>query len=209
MRHWIAASLGFGALLATGVASANDYNETSGDLSNTFSAPTALTVSSGTNNITGTTVTTSGVTDRDYFRITVPAGSVLSSVNLVSFSGTKSFIGIVKGTAFPKDGTTIAAGDLFGYVHFIPSLVGTNILDDMGIGAGAQGFTGSLGPGDYSFWIQETSSTAVNYQVSLVLSPAVPALPAPFGALLGASLGVAGVMLLGRGVKNRVTRSAA
>lgn len=133
----------------------------------------------------------------------MPNGTVLSTVNLVAFSGTTSFIGMVRGTAFPKDGATIGASDLLGYVHMTSSLVGTNILDNMGLGAGSQGFVGSLGAGDYSFWIQETGSTAVNYQVSFVLSSAVPALPAPFGALLGAGLGAAGVMLLGRSVRNR------
>jgi hypothetical protein len=184
-------------LLLASAAKADDYNDVTTDLSNSFSAPTLINLTSGANTITGRTGTSSGSIDLDYFRVHVPAGSRLVAINLLAFDGTRSFIGVERGTTFTDPATTTTA-NLLGWVHIVPSLVGSDILDDMGRGAGAQGFTGSLGEGDYSFWIQENSTPVVNYQIALVVSPGVPALPAPFGALLWAGLGACGIVLVAR-----------
>jgi hypothetical protein len=190
---------GLGVLSVAGVASADDYNDVTNDLSNSFAAPTFINLTNGTNTITGTTGTGSGSVDLDYFRVHVPPGGKLTAINLVAYDGTRSFIGVESGTTFTDPNTTTQA-NLLGWVHFTPSLVGTDILDDMGRGAGAQDFTEPLGPGDYSFWIQENSTPLVHYTMSLVLSvpPPVPALPTPFGALLWAGFGLGGVALLAR-----------
>jgi hypothetical protein len=63
----------------------------------------------------------------------------------------------------------------------------------MGVGASAQGFSGPLGPGNYSFWLQENGTAVVNYQLDLALtqdaSPArTPATPWLFAAALALGL---------------------
>jgi hypothetical protein len=197
-RAWAAA--GLSAFLVTGVAIADDYDETAGDLSNVASAPTLVNLTSGGNKITGTTGTGSGSVDLDYFRVNVPAGMKLVAIDLLSYDGpSQSFIGVERGTAFTDAASTSANPRLLlGYTHFNSSMIGTDVLDDIGAGAGSQGFTGPLGPGDYSFWIQENSTPVVHYQFSLMLSTGVPALPAPFGVLLFAGLGLGGVALFAR-----------
>jgi hypothetical protein len=187
-----------GAMLVTSIASADDYNDVTSDLSNAFGAPTNINLTNGTNTITGQTGTASGSIDLDFFHVHVPTGSKLVAINLVSFDGTRSFIGMERGTTFSDPNSPTIQSSLLGWVHITPSLVGTDILDDMGRGAGAQDFTEPLGEGDYSFWIQENSTPVVNYKIALVVSSPVPAMPAPFGVLLWAGLGAGGVVLLAR-----------
>jgi hypothetical protein len=196
MHKIVGVLMGTGLLLVAFGVSANDYDDVASDLSNAFGSPTPVPLSFGANVIRGTTGTQNGL-DRDYFRITVPAGAKLTSLDLVAFDGTRSFIGVETGTVFTDPNTT-AQSNLLGWVHFTPSLVGTNILDDMAAGAGAQGFTGPLPAGDYSFWIQENGTPLVSYTLRLTLAaatPAVPALPAPFGTLLLVGLGLGGLAL--------------
>ena len=197
------------SVLVTSVAHATTFNDVASDLSNSFAAPSVLNLSAGSNLITGRTGTQAGI-DRDYFTITVPAGFRLSAINLVATDvPSLSFLGVENGTAFSNPATTTPA-QLLGYVHFGQSLVGTNILDDIGLGAGAQGFSGPLNAGTYSFWLQENSTPVVNYQIDLTLSPAAaapaPALPGAIGALILAGvLGVLGMRL----VRNQVQPLAA
>jgi hypothetical protein len=55
--------------------------------------------------------------------------------------------------------TTTAAG-LLGWTHYQSSDIGTNILDDIGVAKnGSTGFSGPLGAGTYSVWLQEISPT--------------------------------------------------
>lgn len=164
-------------VLVTSVAHATPFNDVSSDLSNSFASPTVLPLTVGSNLVTGRTGTQAGI-DRDYFTITVPNGFRLTAINLVSTDvPSLSFFGLENGAIFTNPATT-APAQLLGYVHFGQSLVGTNILDDMGAGSGAQGFTGPLAAGTYSFWLQENSTPVVNYQIDLILA-AAPAAPAP------------------------------
>lgn len=173
--------------LAAGPAAAVVVHDESihGDVSNDRLSPTAYVLSSGTNSLLATSV--SG--DREYVRFTVPAGFQLSQVVLASYAGIDgtAFIGVQAGSTLtePPTGTNVA--NLLGWTHFGPGPgnVGTDILDNIGVGAGAIGFTGSLSAGDYTFWIQQTGANAATYQMDFVVVPA----PAAAGLL-----GLAGVL---------------
>ncbi len=151
-----------------------------GDLSNDRADPTGpLLLLLGSNLISGTTV----AGDRDYVTLTVPVGLQLSQVIPTFFDGDDlAFIGVEAGDEVTTDPTAGDPSALLGWTHFGPTEgnVGTNILDDMGMGGGAIGFTGPLPAGNYSFWIQETSGIAVNYTLDFIVSE----IPAPAGIAL-------------------------
>ena len=181
------------AAVAPGLARA-DYSESvNGDLSGNRNAPTLIPVALGSNVVTATSI----AGDLEYFRIVVPAGQRLSALNLNSFgSGNLSFIAIQSGTVFTEPPTGTNPANLLGYAHFGASLVGTDILDNMGSQTGTIGFIPPLPAGSYVFWSQETSaSTPSNYALNLVITstaPPVPALPSthlPVLALLFALVG--------------------
>jgi hypothetical protein len=163
---------------------------TDGDLSNAFSAPTPLpALAVGSNTLTGTTV----VGDRDYFTIVVPSGAVLSQITLTAFSQPfdLAFLAIQNGSVITESPTAPNVANLLGWVHPGASMLGTNILDDLALGTGAQGFTPPLGPGTYSFWLQQTGSAVIGYGFDFVV------VPEPTAAALLA-LGLLGLLFVGR-----------
>jgi len=181
-------------VLFTGSAIGTTYTEgTNGDLGNVGTSPTNVTLTNGSNLITGSTV--SG--DRDYLHVTLPGGSSLSQILLNSYSAADlSFMGVQSGTQVTVDPTAGTATGLIGWTHFGPALVGTNILDDVGAGNtnGATGFTPPLTGSDYSFWIQQTGATLTNYQFDFVVVPEPSAV---------AMLVLAGGWLLPRRTRNK------
>jgi hypothetical protein len=175
-------------------ARADNYNESiDGDLSNNRLAPTVIALDPGANTVTATSV----AGDPEYYTINVPSGYSLSAVTLVSYvsADALAFVGIQSGTMFTEPPTGTNVTQLLGYTHFGTGngTVGTDILDNMGAGAGAIGFVGALGAGDYTMWSQQTgaSSTtyALEYQLTAVPAP-VPALSASVAFLLCAGLGL-------------------
>lgn len=160
-------------LVISPVATRTLYSEiVSGDLSGDLTAPTVLTTTVGGNIVSA--VSTQG--DREYFRVAVPTGHALEAIFLNSYASAdeKAFIAIQTGESFtePPTGTNVA--NLLGYTHFGPSVeaVGSNILDNLGIGAGAIGFSGSLPSGTYTFWTQQTGASPTSYTLNLVVVPA-------------------------------------
>jgi hypothetical protein len=158
------------------------YNEAvSPDLSNSGLTPTVLgPLSFGSNEIFGTTGRQNGVVDRDYFTITVPPNSVLTA--LIVLPGTqsagtlsRSFIGVEEGPQVTLPTNATSAADLLGWHHYSPADIDLDILPEMGIPAnGSTGFTPPLGPGTYSFWVQELSPGTFPYGFDLQLNPVVP-----------------------------------
>lgn len=149
------------------------YDEgTDGDLSDSGLSPTALTFGSRENTVTGTTGATNGV-DRDYFAITVPAGFELSSIVLEGYDAGfgQSFIGVSQGSTMTVDPEANDPTGLLGYMLFGAVHLDTNVIDTIGTGSGATGFSGPLPSGDYTFWIQETAGIDVNYRFNFVYRP--------------------------------------
>jgi hypothetical protein len=180
--------------LAAAPAWAVIYNEgTSGDLSNNQLAPTPLTLSLGTNSVIGTV---GGSDQRDWIVWTVPPGMKLASYINVAYAGTdqQGFTGFQVGSTFPGDPMT--AGSYAGYSHFgtgamngsgangvnngnALTTVGVDLFSvkympnnnpSGGTAAGSTGFTPPLGPGTYTFLIQQ-DGTSINYQFNLNVVP--------------------------------------
>jgi PEP-CTERM motif len=172
-------ALGFAAQVSATVI----YNEaTSGDFSGSGLTPTSLgALSVGSNQILGSTGTTAGVTDRDYFVISIPNGRQLAAI--VEAAGTQSgnlsFIGLQSGPLFTIPTNATTADGLLGWWHYSPADIGTNVLADMSIPSrGSSGFSVPLGPGTYAFWVQDTSpgTFAYGFDLQVVPEPATYAL---------------------------------
>jgi hypothetical protein len=158
------------ALAAAGSASAATvWDETaSGDLSDDGLQPTALVVSTGSNEIHGSVGNAGQGIDRDYFRFAVPEGAVLKSLVLLgdtSVSGSASFIAVQAGPQVTVSPTGAGSEQLLGFMHYGIDLVGNDLLPAMGIAAPLPG-------GVYSFWVQETGGP-VAYGIDLTIA-AVP-----------------------------------
>jgi hypothetical protein len=163
---------------------------TNGDLSNDRLFPTLFTLDIGVNTLTGTTI----AGDLDYLTFNIPSGFEFQSFTLNSYTGTgtltQSFVGIQSGTTFTVTPASATPDALLGYTHFGPAGAQGEILDNIGTGAGAMGFTPPLPAGDYTFWIQETSGTARNYSFNITVS----AVPEPtVWSLCVLGIGVAGI----------------
>jgi hypothetical protein len=171
-------------------ASAAIYNEPGeGDLSGTASSPTPFTVVWPDNSIIGTVGAATG-DFQDFIRITVPNGLQLNSFVHTSYAGTdqQGFVGFQVGSTFV--GSTFEPGSYAGYAHFgtgatnpgvnggaPTTTVGQNLLPPPymadnsagGTAAGATGFTLPLGPGTYTFLIQQAGGN-VSYRFDLAVS---------------------------------------
>lgn len=169
-----------------------DFDESvSGDLSGDQSMPTSLGVlAEGTTTVAGSTAPVP--IDQDFFSFEILPGTALGSITLANYDGPfggGSFIAIVSGVGFSTltDPSGYLGNALIGTQA--GSLQGEDILDDMGVTAfGGIGFTGALGPGEYTIWYQETAGdTDYTFELNVI--------PAP-GAL--AFLGLAGVASMRR-----------
>jgi hypothetical protein len=205
MRRAMSVTLvGAGILYSSGAWGTTYSESASGDLSGNRLVPTPIVLTVGSNPITATSA--SG--DLEYFRLTVPVGFRLSAINVTSSTSTSlSFIAVQRGDTFTTDPAGAAANPmlLLGWAHFGPGngTVGTNILDDMGVGGGAAGFVPPLGAGNYTFWSQETSAVPSTYSLDFVVTASPAAVPIPRKSLAFLALGLAtiGVVRLRRGSK--------
>jgi hypothetical protein len=168
------------------LAQAADYIETlQGELSDDRLNPSFLALTYGAvganglagNNIVSGTVGRSaitGVIDRDYLHIVVPAGFVLSELrvgNQTNVGGTASFIGIATGSVMPVLPTASNAAGLLGYKLYNAADLTQNILDDMAVSDnGPSGFASVLGAGDYTLWVQELATGNFNYRFNLIIA---------------------------------------
>ena len=181
------------ALLAAVPAKATVYREAVlGDLSNNPAAPTALTLTPGSNSVIGTVngFPPGGTDPQDWVSFTIPTGFVMTSYVNAKYvsSDPQGFTGFQFGSSF--------SGDVFdplsyaGYAHFgtgaqnpdgsLPpsSTVGVDLLPlmaDPSFAPGTSGFTPPLGPGTYTFLIQQGDPVTTGYRFNMtVRSVSVP-----------------------------------
>lgn len=163
------------SLLAMPVAALDHDEASDGDLSDDAGAPTALAFTAGANNVTGT-VFNSGTDDRDFLTFTVPAGASLIDMNLTAYTPDNlGFLAVNAGTTsfVPSAGT---AGNFLAGIHPSSGDVGTDLLTLLECCSvtGNSLAAASLGPGDYSVVIQQTSAITTSYSIEFVLQASVP-----------------------------------
>ena len=185
MSRHVSLSLWAALVLPFGTASAVNWNElTDGDLSDDGNLPTFISFTDEHNIIEGTMGFDGFSIDRDIWTFTIASGYELTAIDLVSYSAPSSGIDSFMAIA---SGSTINTGD--SSLHLSNALwteapVGnTNLLALLEAGPefGGLGFTGTLGAGTYTFWVQETSEE-IQYCIDFVVTP-VP-VPEPGSALL-------------------------
>jgi hypothetical protein len=163
------------ALFSTGATAAGYFESKSGDLSDSGLTPTFVKLRVGNSTIDGDDGVAAGVIDRDYFRIKIGTGQRLNSIILqpqTRVGGTFSFIGVQKGKQVTVDPNGGSAAGLLGWDHYSAADVGVDLLPRICTGAGAKGCTPPLGPGNYSFWVQDTATCACHYRFTFNVTAA-------------------------------------
>jgi hypothetical protein len=175
---------------SSGALAATAWDESvQGDLSNDGLNPTAVTFTSGSNQVLGTAGNAGSGVDRDYFKITVPPGQQLSSITPLvgtTVSGSVSFIGVQAGPQLTVSPSGAGSEALLGWTHYGPGDINHDIL---------RFISGPLPEGTYSFWVQDTAGP-VTYAFDFEITPLGNAGDAPLPlwavvALGSALLGVA------------------
>ena len=113
-----------------------------------------------------------------FFTFTIAEGDELSAIILDDWISNDDlgFLGVVTGDYFSVDPANPDITQLLGYVHHGETFVGEDILPAMGQGPGSIGFTGALGPGDYSFWIRQGGAELTTQDLNFVVTPTPGAL---------------------------------
>ena len=200
------------ALLAAVPAKATVYREAVlGDLSNNPAAPTALTLTPGSNSVIGTVAgfpQFGGTDPQDWVSFTIPTGFVMVSYVNARYNSTddQGFTGFQFGSSFSGD--EFVAISYAGYAHFgfaatnpdgTPpvSTVGVNLLPlmaDPSFAPGTTGFTPPLAAGTYTFLIQQGNPVTTGYQFDMTLR----SVPEPGSSLCLLALGGLATLALRR-----------
>ena len=196
------------ALLAAAPAKAIIFDEAvSGDLSNNKAAPTALTLTPGSNSVIGTVNGFPPGTDaQDWVSFTIPTGFVMTSYVNSKYGSDdpQGFTGFQVGSSFLGDEFT--AGNYAGYAHFgtgatnpdgtpPSSTVGVDLLPlmaDPSFAPGATGFTPPLAAGTYTFLIQQGNPFTTSYQFDMT----VRSVPEPVSSLCLLGMGCLAIFAL-------------
>ena len=159
-------------------------------------APTVLTLGAGANSIIGQVDTNNGDT-RDAFTFTIAAGQTLESVFLLSYDnpttpgvndGNRGFYNFDDGATSVNPSGANSASLITGRTFTFSELDGVNLLDTSDQTGGSGIADGTLGPGTFTFNIQNTS-TISSYELQFNV------VPEPSSALL---LGLGGFGLMMR-----------
>ena len=149
------------------------------DLSDDPNLPVSVEAFLGGSIINGTVIEG----DIDYVQVTIGRNTELSAINLLGFESdfrNEAFIAVQEGFSFTEPADTANPANLLGFTLFGDPHIGTNILPAIGAAGGAQGFTGALPSGDYTFWIQEISPSLSAYSLEFILTdPDAAPVPEP------------------------------
>ena len=161
---------------------------TLGDFSTDPAAGTVLGFGLGTNTVLGTMGNSNAVNsdfsnpngDRDFFTFTVGAGQSVTSIELTEWSvANQGFIAIDDGFGSVIPGLTTNS-DLLSGILVSTNDLGANLLDEFTTGAVTTNSLPSpiLGPGTYTFVVQQTTNLTQAYglRFTLVPSPAAAAM---------------------------------
>jgi len=157
-----------------------------GDLSSDPAAPTAVTFTPGSITVTGNVNSDTDI--RDYFTFTLAADQTLNAITLLAYDGNIGFTAINAGatSVIPTLETVL---DFLGGAHTNPTQVGKPLLPLLASGVVAgTGFTTPLGPGTYTYLMQQTSGPLTSYTLEFQVVPA----PAAVWLLGSGLLGLAG-----------------
>lgn len=148
-----------------------------GELSDDALAPTSIAAFSiGSNRMIGQ-LNESGF-DPDFWTVVVAPGQRLQQIILVDYLEDQfSFLGIEAGNQITdtSGGANLMGGVLFGSLD--GTTVGDDLLDDLAAGSVAgSGFSTPLGPGTYTFWMQEGTSSGmtIDYELDFVIGVPEP-----------------------------------
>ncbi|GAB5453547.1 MAG: hypothetical protein Hals2KO_38750 [Halioglobus sp.] len=177
---------------ALGVQSAHAdliYDEAvAGDLSDDNLAPSLIPIVEGSTIVTGST--TASPLDRDIFTFNIPAGQELVAVILQAYiaGDDQSFFAVAEG---PTIASLLNPAALLGnaLIGATPgAMQGDDVLDDLGALTfpGSTGFSGPLGPGTYTFWIQETTVGIREYALDFQVRSSTVPLPSTILLLITA-----------------------
>jgi hypothetical protein len=149
------------------------WNEgVNGDLSSNPDSPTALSFANGSNTVIGSVSEPDGDL-RDYMTFTIGPNQFLTGLTLDAYGPEGlSFQGINAGnTSFIPDAGT--AGSFLGLDFISEGLIGVDMLPILAIGEyGSTGFSVPLGPGTYTYLIQEvTGGEFRSYQLTFNVVP--------------------------------------
>jgi hypothetical protein len=143
-----------------------------GDLSSLPASPTAVSFVNGANTVIGSLSEPDGDL-RDYLTFTLGPNQALTGMTLDVFTPNG-----VSFHAFNSGSTSFIPGDdpssnFLGLEFVFDGLVGFDLLPDLAAGAfGSTGFTVPLGPGTYSYLIQEiTPGESRAYQITFNVVP--------------------------------------
>jgi hypothetical protein len=165
-----------GGLVSTASAATAWDESVDGDLSTDPSTPTPVSLGLGSNLISGSITGPDDI--RDYLTFTIPAGLVLAELKQLEYvtlpggePGNRGFHAIIAGnTSFVPDATNI--GNFLGGNHVDPLPVGTDMLPPPAAATlGGTGFTTPLGPGTYTYHIQQTTAVLTGYALDFELVP--------------------------------------
>lgn len=175
--------------VAGSIASASVYNESvDGDLSNDRFNPTLIDFDTGMNMVTMEVVDSDQPNgDLDYFTFTLDAGESVDSIVVIDSSNpaggfdAAAFVGLAFDSFFDFDPATFMGDGVEGFVITSPDQVGIEQISILSDGLS------SLGPGDYTFWVQQTGVdlTSVTLGVNVVPTPGALALLGMGGLMAG------------------------
>lgn len=164
------------SIVTVSAASASIFDETfDGDLSNDRFAPTSLELDLGLNTVSMDVINSNNTAgDLDYFTFNIGAGQSIDSIVLLESSNpaggfdSAAFVGLALDSVFNFDPINFTGDGLVGFVVTDASVVGNDIITDLSDGLD------TLGPGDYSFWVQQTGDdlTRVSLGINVVPTPA-------------------------------------
>lgn len=168
----------------------SSYDESiDGELSIEQASPTPISLSAGSNIITGST--SNDPLDRDFFTFTVPEGATVSEIVLQNYQwgdGNQSienygdsYFALTEGNSVPSISNDLETDSEFDVSKLIDNFaaeeseVGQDLLEP-GVGKAASGNnrlgSGELGPGTYTVWYQETgANTTYTFNVVLDTPP--------------------------------------